>query len=182
MAEVEATIPENSESIAAPETNEVAEPAQVPEPAEPKRGRGRPAGARDKAPRTTKPKVRVEPIPTPVPKASATAPAAGALPGRAPPVVEHVEAVEAVEARAPTPEPPSPRTLYRQTSAHLLMQSKRCNEQPEASLGGRAIHESPACLAGGLRCLSFPRVNGKHHLRHLLCSPGEPALLPIRGR
>ena len=65
MAEAEATILENSETITEPETK-VEEP-QAPEPQapEPKRGRGRPAGAKDKAPRTTKPKVRVEPIPQP---------------------------------------------------------------------------------------------------------------------
>jgi hypothetical protein len=65
MAEAEATILENSTE---PETT-VEEPQapepQAPEPQapEPKRGRGRPAGAKDKAPRTIKPKVRVEPIP-----------------------------------------------------------------------------------------------------------------------
>ena len=76
MAEVEETIPENSESIteAAPETKEVVEEPTTQEPA--KRGRGRPTGSKDRAHRTTKPKVRIEPIPQPaVPKQAAPAPA-----------------------------------------------------------------------------------------------------------
>ena len=73
MAEAEATIPENSETITEPET--IVEEPQAPQAPEPKRGRGRPAGAKDKAPRA-KPKVRVEPIPqTAAPKACACAPA-----------------------------------------------------------------------------------------------------------
>ena len=146
MAEPEATMsqtslladaPENSEPPKTPEAPEPQE-AQASEPApsaEPKRGRGRPAGAKDRAPRA-KPKVRVEPIPTP--KAPAPAPA-GDLPGRAPPVVEHVEA------RPPSPEPPSPRTLFRQTSAHLLNLREVMNHQKRTSAarGTRA-----ACTPG----------------------------------
>ena len=126
MAEVEPTIPENIEnSEAPPEPQEAPAPEPTPaEPApEPKRGRGRPAGAKDRAPRVTKPKVRVEPIPhaTPQPKAK-PAPAAK------PPVDEEVaesrssssQLAPPVEERPPSPEPPSPRTLFRQTSAHLL--------------------------------------------------------------
>ena len=66
MAEAEATFPEKSESIEPVEAPAPQEPAQEPVP-EPKRGRGRPAGSKDRAPRT-KPKVRVEPIPQPEPK------------------------------------------------------------------------------------------------------------------
>ena len=133
MAEPEATIPEKSELPEPPDAQEAqaAEPAQsstVPVPAfsaEPKRGRGRPAGAKDRVPRA-KPKVRVEPIPTPVPKAPAPAPAVD-LPSRSTPV-EHVEA------RPPSPEPPSPRTLFRQTSAHLLNLRDVMNSQKRASV------------------------------------------------
>ena len=126
MAEPDATTqlapePASETPEAAPEA-EQAPQATEPVP-EPKRGRGRPAGAKDRAPRA-KPKVRVEPIPTP--KAPAPAPA-GDLPGRAPPVVEHVEA------RPPSPEPPSPRTLYRQTSAHLLNLRDVMNSQKRVS-------------------------------------------------
>ena len=128
MAELEATIPENSETIEAPPVIEEP-PAQEPAP-EPKRGRGRPAGAKDKAPRTAKPRVRVEPIPQPkqAPK-QAPAPAQAALaPERPPsPVVE----------RPPSPEPPSPRTLYRQTSAHLLNLRDVMNSQKRASVAER---------------------------------------------
>ena len=141
MAEVEATMsqtslladaPENSETIEAPPAIE-APAAQEPAP-EPKRGRGRPAGAKDKAPRAAKPKVRVEPIPAPVePKAKpapkpAQAPQAGDLPSIPPPVVEE---------RPPSPEPPSPRTLFRQTSAHLLNLRDVMNSQKRASVAER---------------------------------------------
>ena len=133
MAEVEATIPEQEVTI--PENSEIApEIVEPPAPAEPKRGRGRPAGAKDKAPRVAKPKVRVEPIPQPVePKAKpapkpAQAPQAGASPSIPPPVVEE---------RPPSPEPPSPRTLYRQTSAHLLNLRDVMNSQKRASAAER---------------------------------------------
>ena len=131
MAESEETIPENSEN---PEPQEAppapSAPSAPSEPAaEPKRGRGRPAGSKDKAPRV---KVRVEPIPQPEPKpapaqsgvaSDAPPAAAGALPDRALPVVE----------RPPSPEPPSPRTLFRQTSAHLLNLRDVMNSQKRAS-------------------------------------------------
>ena len=124
MTEVEATIPENSESIA-PETQEVVE--EPPAPAEPKRGRGRPAGAKDKAPRTTKPRVRAEPIPQPVePKRAAPKPAPAP-----------VEEPPQVEERPPSPEPPSPRTLFRQTSAHLLNLRDVMNSQKRVSAAER---------------------------------------------
>ena len=127
MAEVEATIPENSITIEAPE-----EPPVVQEPApEPKRGRGRPAGAKDKAPRATKPRVRVEPIPEPKAKA-APKPA----PAPAPTPVEE-RPPSPVEERPPSPEPPSPRTLFRQTSAHLLNLRDVMNSQKRASVAER---------------------------------------------
>ena len=62
MEESEATIPENSENSETTEPQEApsepapSEPAPSEPPAEPKRGRGRPAGSKDKAPRV---KVRV---------------------------------------------------------------------------------------------------------------------------
>ena len=127
MAEVEATIPENSETIEAPPAIKEP-PAQEPAP-EPKRGRGRPAGAKDKAPRT-KPKVRAEPIPQPAePKPAEPKPAAkpAPAPAQAPPVEE----------RPPSPEPPSPRTLFRQTSAHLLNLRDVMNSQKRASAAER---------------------------------------------
>ena len=123
MAEAEATIPETSESI-----EETVEAPAAPEPApqeEPKRGRGRPAGSKDRAPRT-KPKVRVEPIPQPAPTPA---------PAQAPQVVETQPPV--VEERPSSPEPPSPRTLFRQTSAHLLNLRDVMNSQKRASAAER---------------------------------------------
>ena len=126
MAEVEATIPENSETIEAPPE---IEPAVSEEPApEPKRGRGRPAGSKDRAPRTTKPTVRAEPIPSREAPKRAPAPSPEPTPEPIPePVVE----------RPPSPEPPSPRTLFRQTSAHLLNLRDVMNSQKRASVAER---------------------------------------------
>ena len=129
MAEVEATIPQNSEQPAA--LSETPEPQETPAPseppavsAEPKRGRGRPAGSKDRAPRT-KPRVKVEPIPQPEPKQPTPAPL-GDLPDRSPP-----------PERPPSPEPPSPRTLFRQTSAHLLNLRDVMNSQKRSSAADR---------------------------------------------
>ena len=125
MAEAEATIPENSESI--PEQKEnVPDISPEPAPAESKRGRGRPAGAKDRAPRTTKPKVRVEPIPKQVQPEPAAHP------------MEPVEArPPSPEPPPPSPEPPSPRTLIRQTSAHLLNLRDVMNSQKRTSAAER---------------------------------------------
>jgi hypothetical protein len=140
MAELEATIPENSETIEAPPAIE--EPsAQEPEPpqVEPKRGRGRPAGSKDKAPRTTKPKVRVEPIPSREPPAPKRAPAPAPEPSPVPEPAQSVVSSQlpTPEQRPPSPEPPSPRTLFRQTSAHLLNLRDIMNSQKRASVAER---------------------------------------------
>ena len=138
MTELEATIPENSETIEAPPA---IEPTQEPEPpqVEPKRGRGRPAGSKDKAPRTTKPKVRVEPIPSREPPAPKRAPAPEPSPAPEPAqsVVSSQLPTPAMEQRPPSPEPPSPRTLFRQTSAHLLNLRDIMNSQKRASVAER---------------------------------------------
>ena len=106
MAEVEATIPENSETITASEAVVEEPAAQAPEA---KRGRGRPAGARDKAPRAYKPKVRAEPIPQPVePKKAAPKPA---------PEPQTVRA----ESPPPVERPPSPDPLPR---AHCFVKHR----------------------------------------------------------
>ena len=65
MAEAEATIPQEPETIPQEPATIPPEPETIPQTItpEPKRGRGRPAGAKDKAPREKKPRVRVEPIP-----------------------------------------------------------------------------------------------------------------------
>ena len=133
MAEVEATIPENSDNHA----EEIAENSPEPEAApveaapveEPRRGRGRPAGAKDKAPRVTKPKVRVEPIPE---RKAAAKPRPAPAPE---PVPEPVEPVASVA--PPSPEPPSPRTLFNQTSAHLLNLRDVMNSQKRNTVAER---------------------------------------------
>ena len=135
MAEVEATIAENSEP-------QDALPADTPAPEEPpKRGRGRPAGSKDKAPRATKPKVRVEPIPKRQPAAAtpeAKPAAVGRSPERSVPAEEPAADPVAPEPpRPPSPEPPSPRTLYRQTSAQLLNLRDVMNSQKRASAAER---------------------------------------------
>ena len=98
-------------------SSEISEPVQEtehiepPEPPEPiatepepvKRGKGRPAGSKDKVKRTVKPKVLVKPIPEPA----------------QPPEPEPAQAAHP-EPPAPEPEAPSPRTLYRETSRHLV--------------------------------------------------------------
>ena len=132
MAELEATIAENSEPQA-PEEQPLADaPPQPAADDPPKRGRGRPAGAKDKAPRAIKPKVRVEPIPQPEAKATPKA-----RPAQAPAAADPVAEQSAVEARPPSPEPLSPRTLYRQTSAHLLNLRDVMNSQKRASAAER---------------------------------------------
>lgn len=83
-----------------------------------KRGKGRPPGSKDRVPRVVKPKIRVEPIPSKV-KPEAT-PAEPPPEAPAPEAPSQASAVAPVEARPSAPEPPSPRTLYRQTSAQLI--------------------------------------------------------------
>ena len=114
MAEAEATIPENSTTIVensttTPEKSETIPPKSAPESIEaPAPKRGRPAGSKDRAPRR---KVKVEPIPAPVEEEPPTPPP---QPAAKPKAAQRVVR----ETRPPSPEPPSPRTLFRQTSAH----------------------------------------------------------------
>ena len=135
MTEVEATIPENSPGITEAETNEIVEEpaAQVPEPPESKRGRGRPAGSKDKAPRATKPKVRAEPITQPIPQPTQL-PTPQPIPQKE---TKTPRTPTVVEERPPSPEPASPRTLFRQTSEHLLNLRDVMNSQKRASAADR---------------------------------------------
>ena len=136
MAEVESTI----ETIPAEAETIHAEAAKIPDPAEPpKRGRGRPAGSKDLKPRATKPRVKVEPIPQPEPEQPA--------PKARKPVPRPVEERSGTSSQLPTPEdsppvadqpePPSPRTLFRQTSAQLLNLRDVMNSQKRASAAER---------------------------------------------
>jgi hypothetical protein len=132
---------ENSESptieaptaTSAPETPTPASeaPSASPTPAAeavPK-PRGRPHGSKDRQPRTRRPTIRVEPVP-PRAEAAVAAPAPRErLPQTAPPPSpapepEHVEAPE---------EPPSPRTLYRETSQRLVHLRGMLNESRRAA-------------------------------------------------
>jgi hypothetical protein len=113
-----------------------AEPATDP-PLQPK-PKGRPQGAKDRQPRTRRPTVRVEP-----------------LPEREPPR-EHARERQPAPAhsRAPTPEPariperqqaalaaheepPSPRTLYRETSQRLVHLRGILNENRQSEAANR---------------------------------------------
>ena len=128
MAEGEASIPENATTIVensttTPEKSETILPKNTQESIEaPAPKRGRPAGSKDRAPRR---KVKIEPIPAPV-EEEQPPPQPAAKPKIAPQRV-------AREPRPPSPEPPSPRTLYRETSAHLLNLRDTMNSQKRAS-------------------------------------------------
>ena len=112
MSEAVAETMETKETIeAAPQAADA--PAEdPPEPA--KRGRGRPAGSKDAAPRKKKITVRVEPIETPPPE-----PKAKAKPAVKPPVEKAEEPPQEEQAQEPSP-PPTPRRLLRETSRHLV--------------------------------------------------------------
>ena len=99
-----------ADAAPAPEAVPV-EPATDP-PLQPK-PKGRPQGAKDRQPRTRRPTVRVEPLPErEPPREHARERQPAPAPARAPtPEPAHVPAHE---------EPPSPRTLYRETSQRLV--------------------------------------------------------------
>ena len=122
MAEEVSTMPDNSATIA----EKVEKPVEIvektvekSEEAAPKK-KGRPAGAKDKAPRAKKPRVVVveEPLESPV-KAQTQPPAD--LP--AAPLETHRAGGRTVQV-APEihepPAPPSPRTVMREASRHIL--------------------------------------------------------------
>ena len=103
------------------ETAPEPEPVIAPEPEPVKRGKGRPAGSKDKIKRTIKPKVRVEPI---------EQPKAPEIPIEEPPATIEPQQV-------PEPEPPSPRTLYRETSRHLVRLRGLINTGRRSEVGAR---------------------------------------------
>ena len=96
----------------APETQPTPEPTPEASEAAPK-PKGRPQGSKDRQPRTRRPAIRVEPVP---PRESPAAPPRERTLERQP---------TPAPARSPTPEPvpeepPSPQTLYRETSERLV--------------------------------------------------------------
>ena len=117
--------PENSEKT--PNNSTETEPAPIPK-------KGRPAGSKDKVPRR---KVRVEPIPQeeeqpPLPIAVEKASAPEPKPARE------------RQQRQPSPErspPPSPGTLYRQTSAHLATLRDMLHDQRRSKVAEQYTHK-----------------------------------------
>ncbi len=115
-----------------PSTTPVAEPQEPAktEPA-PKSKGGRPAGAKDKAPRKKKVVIVTEDVPESraepqkrSPAKSITAASSSAAPALAP---EPVRAPEPARAPEPVREPPSPRSIMRQSANHML-ELKRLND------------------------------------------------------
>ena len=142
MTKVPATNLENSsEALKTPENPP---PQEAPEnPVQPEaRKRGRPAGSKDRAPRR---KIKIEPFPEPVEmtppsrqQAALAAPATSAPP-KAPPKAPPRALPKEVPAppRERTPSPPTPRTLYRQTSEHLINLRDIMNQQKRTAAAER---------------------------------------------
>jgi hypothetical protein len=135
MAEPVAELSELSEPVGSsdlptPETKTgEAEPTPSPEPPpEPtKKGRGRPAGSKDQQKRQVK-RVAIQVEPIQAPSRASTAPSRGSMdPSRGstdppepdPAVAEPVSGAKTAPV-PPEPEPPSPRTLLKMTSRHLI--------------------------------------------------------------
>ena len=121
MAEEVSTTPDNSATIAekVEKTDEnVEKTVEKSEEAAPKK-KGRPAGAKDKAPRK-KPRVVVveEPLEAPVKKQTVSSQPPADLPA-APLETPRTEVHVAPEIHEP-PAPPSPRTVMREASRHIL--------------------------------------------------------------
>ena len=143
MADTEASIPDNASSIPENEPTNVEKSKNTPNNSEtipnksnenastpaPPSKRGRPAGSKDRAPRR---KVNVEPIPAPVEEEEPPTPPPVAKP-KAAPTPQRV----AREPKPPSPEPPSPRTLYRETSAHLVSLRDLMHDQRRAKVADR---------------------------------------------
>jgi len=137
---MEETIPENSENTQQVEDPPVQEsPQETPqseapqepvEPATEKRGRGRPAGAKDKAPRARKPRIVEQPLePEPVPAPVVEAPAAPAPK----PMVQKVQPAPPPEPPI-VPEPPSPRSQQREAARLIFHLQHQKNESRRATL------------------------------------------------
>jgi hypothetical protein len=136
---MEETIPENSENTQQVEDPPVQEsPQETPqseapqepvEPATEKRGRGRPAGAKDKAPRVRKPRIVEQPLePESVPAPVVEAPATPAPK----PKVQRVQ--QAPPPEQMVPEPPSPRSQQREAARLIFHLQHQKNESRRATL------------------------------------------------
>ena len=144
MTEEPATIPENTAEEPKTVENLPPQPENLPQPKPPAqsetRKRGRPAGSKDRVPRR---KIKIEPFPEPVTppsrqQAALAAPATSAPP-KAPPAAPPKALPKEVPAppREQTPSPPTPRTLYRQTSEHLINLRDIMNQQKRTAAAER---------------------------------------------
>ena len=130
MDEVVVEVVENT-----PSTTPVAEPQEAAktEPA-PKSKGGRPAGAKDKAPRKKKVVIVEEEVPQTrskhektTPTKTVDAPQSAAPTSATAPTPEPASAAEPARASEPAREPPSPRSIMRQSANHML-ELKRLND------------------------------------------------------
>ena len=136
---MEETIPENSENTQqvedppvqeSPQETQSEAPQEPVEPATQKRGRGRPAGAKDKAPRARKPRIVEQPLePEPVPAPAAPEP-------QAPAPKASVQKVQAAPPPEPpmVPETPSPRSQQREAARLIFHLQHQKNESRRATL------------------------------------------------
>jgi len=134
---MEETIPENSENTQqvedppvqeSPQETQSEAPQEPVEPATQKRGRGRPAGAKDKAPRARKPRIVEQPLePEPAPAPVVEAPTPAPKP--------RVQKVQAPPPEPPiVPEPPSPRSQQREAARLIFHLQHQKNESRRATL------------------------------------------------
>jgi len=137
MTEAAASIPENSQEAPENEENPSDNSENVPAPpvgqeVTQQRKRGRPAGSKDRVPRR---RVRVEPIDDPEPPPPAPDPVPTPAPKAAPKAVKRAPKppVPVFAERERSPSPPSPGTLYRQTSEHLVSLRDMMNSQKRAA-------------------------------------------------
>ena len=125
MDEAIAEVVENT-----PSTTPVAEPQEAAktEPAAKSKG-GRPPGAKDKAPRKKKVVIVEEEVPQTRAKPTKTldAPQSSAPTSATAPTPEPASAPEPARASEPAREPPSPRSIMRQSANHML-ELKRLND------------------------------------------------------
>jgi hypothetical protein len=103
-------------------------PSEPPAPKPAEARKGRPQGSKDRQPRTRRPTIRVESIPTPEPVAEP------ARPSRVQPRAAPTPAATPPE---PLEEPPSPQTLYRETSERLVHLRGLLNESRRSSVADK---------------------------------------------
>jgi fused signal recognition particle receptor len=130
MEQVEPTIADEPAAPEPPSGEPEAEPAAPAEPAPQPKPRGRPVGAKDRQPRTRRPTIRIEPLPEPEqpPPQKTRQPRAVAAERQLPDPRPPPEPVE---------EPPSPGTLYRETSQRLVHLQSLLNDNRRAAVADK---------------------------------------------